>query len=97
MNKDYDNCDFLEAIQNYGELEHEELMELTDGKPIIINGVEVDTILDDGGLKYSYIKDGSAYSRPLFIDDIDEELCDKIYEFLCDNRNENLDFFNGLC
>jgi hypothetical protein len=37
-----------------------------------------------------------AYSTSLDIDDIDEEICDKIYEFLCDNCNENLDFFNGL-
>ena len=93
----YDSDDFFDAVVNYGELEHDELMELTGGKPIVINGKEVDTILDDDGLKYSYIgEDGIAYSRPLFIDDIDEEICDRIYEFLCDNRNVNNDFFNGL-
>ena len=93
----YDSYDFLDAIKNYGELEHDEIMDITDGEPIIINGKEVDSILDDDGLKFSYIKNGVAYSTRLNIDDIDEEICDKIYEFLCDNRNENLDFFNGLC
>ena len=93
---EYDSNDFFEAVKNYGELEHNEIMDITNGKPIIINGKEVDTILDDDGLKFSYIKNGVAYSKRLDIDDIDEEICDKIYEFLCDNRNENLDFFNGL-
>lgn len=93
---EYDSYDFFEAVKNYGELEHNEIMDITNGKPIIINGKEVDTILDDDGLKFSYIKNGVAYSKRLDIDDIDEEICDKIYEFLCDNRNENLDFFNGL-
>jgi hypothetical protein len=93
---EYDSNDFFEAVKNYGELEHNEIMDITNGKPIIINGKEVDTILDDDGLKFSYIKNGVAYSKRLDIDDIDEEICDKIYKFLCDNRNENLDFFNGL-
>jgi hypothetical protein len=93
---EYDSYDFFEAVKNYGELEHDEIMGITDGKPIIIDGKEVDTILDDDGLKFSYIKNGVAYSKRLDIDDIDEEICDKIYEFLCDNRNENIDFFNGL-
>ena len=93
---EYDSYDFFEAVKNYGELEHDEIMGITDGKPIIIDGKEVDTILDDDGLKFSYIKNGVAYSKRLDIDDIDEEICDKIYEFLCDNRNENADFFNEL-
>ena len=93
---EYDDYDFLRAIKNYGELEHNEIMDITDDKPIIINGKEIDTILDDDGLKFSYIENGIAYSKHLDIDDIDEEICDKIYEFLCDNRNENLDFFNSL-
>ena len=93
---EYDSYDFFEAVKNYGELEHDEIMGITDGKPIIIDGKEVDTILDDDGLKFSYIKNGVAYSKRLDIDDIDEEICDKIYEFLCDNRNENIDFFNEL-
>jgi hypothetical protein len=95
--KYYSNNDFFDAVVGYGELEHDELMELTDGQPIIIDGREVDTILDDNGLKFSYIgEDGMAYSRPLYIDDIDKEICDRIYEFLCDNRNVNNDFFNRL-
>jgi hypothetical protein len=93
---EYDNIDFLKAIRGYGELEHDDLMDITDDEPIIIDGKEVDSILDDDGLKFSYIKNGVAYSRRLDIDDIDEEICDKIYEFLCDNRNENIDFFNSL-
>ncbi len=93
----YDNSDFFDAVIGYGELEHDELMELTDGKPIIIDGREVNSILDDDGLKFSYIgEDGVPYSRRLDIDDIDEEICDKIYEFLCDNRDTNMDFFNSL-
>jgi hypothetical protein len=82
---EYDSYDFFEAVKNYGELEHDEIMGITDGKPIIIDGKEVDTILDDDGLKFSYIKNGVAYSKRLDIDDIDEEICDKIYEFLCNN------------
>jgi len=93
----YDSIDFFDAVKHYGELNHDEIMEITNDEPIIINGKEVDSILDDDGLKFSYIKNGVAYSTRLDIDDIDEEICDKIYEFLCDNRNENLDFFNGLC
>ncbi len=94
----YNSYDFFKAVKHYGELEHDEIMDITDDKPIIINGKEVDSILDDDGLKFSYIgDDGCAYSRHLDIDDIDEEICDKIYDFLCDNRNENFDFFNGLC
>ena len=94
---EYDSYDFLDAVKNYGELEHDELMDITNDEEIIINGKVVDSILDDDGLKFSYIKNGVAYSTSLDIDDIDEEICDKIYEFLCDNRNENTDFFNGLC
>jgi len=93
---EYDSQDFFEAVKNYGELEHNELMGITNDEEIIIDGKVVDSILDDDGLKFSYIKNGVAYSKRLDIDDIDEEICDKIYEFLCDNRNENLDFFNGL-
>ena len=26
-----------------------------------------------------------------------DEICEKIYDFLCDNRNTNADFFNSLC
>lgn len=94
---EYDSKDFYDAVVGYGELGHDEIMGITDGKPIIINGKEVDSILDDDGLKFSYIKNGVAYSTRFYIDDIDEEICDKIYEFLCDNRNENIDFFNRLC
>lgn len=93
---EYDSKDFYDAVVGYGELEHDEIMGITDGEPIIIYGKEVDSILDDDGLKFSYIKNGVAYSTRLDIDDIDEEICDKIYEFLCDNRNTNNDFFNGL-
>ena len=93
---EYDNIDFLEAVRGYGELEYDDLMDITDDEPIIIDGKEVDSILDDDGLKFSYIENGVAYSKRLDIDDIDEEICDKIYEFLCDNRNENIDFFNSL-
>ena len=93
---EYDSCDFLDAVKNYGELEHDEIMDITNDEEIIINGKVVDSILDDDGLKFSYIENGVAYSTRLDVDDIDEEICDKIYEFLCDNRNENLDFFNGL-
>ena len=93
---EYDSYDFLDAVKNYGELEHDEIMDITNDEEIIINGKVVDSILDDDGLKFSYIENGVAYSTRLDIDDIDEEICDKIYEFLCDNRNENLDFFNGL-
>lgn len=92
----YDEADFYNALVGYGELEHDDLMDITDDEPIIIDGKEVDSILDDDGLKFSYIENGVAYSRRLDIDDIDEEICDKIYEFLCDNRNENIDFFNSL-
>lgn len=94
---EYDSCDFLDAVKNYGELEHDEIMDITNDEEIIINGKVVDSILDDDGLKFSYIENGVAYSTRLDIDDIDDEICDKIYEFLCDNRNENIDFFNGLC
>lgn len=93
---EYDSYDFLDAVKNYGELEHDEIMDITNDEEIIINGKVVDSILDDDGLKFSYIENGVAYSTRLDVDDIDEEICDKIYEFLCDNRNENLDFFNGL-
>lgn len=93
---EYDNIDFLEAVRGYGELEYDDLMGITDDEPIIIDGKEVDSILDDNGLKFSYIENDVAYSRRLDIDDIDEEICDKIYEFLCDNYNENIDFFNSL-
>ena len=93
---EYNSCDFLDAVKNYGELEHDEIMEITNDEEIVIDGKVVDSILDDDGLKFSYIENGVAYSKRLDIDDIDEEICDKIYEFLCDNRNENLDFFNGL-
>ena len=93
---EYDSCDFLDAVKNYGELEHDEIMDITNDEEIIINGKVVDSILDDDGLKFSYIENGVAYSKHLDIDDIDEEICDKIYEFLCDNRNENADFFNEL-
>ena len=89
---------FFDALVGYGELEHNEIMELTDGKPIIIDGKEVDSILDDDGLKYSYIDDnGVAYSRKLYLSDLDDEICEKIYDFLCDNRNTNTDFLNSLC
>jgi hypothetical protein len=89
---------FFNALVGYGELEHDEIMKLTDGKPIIIDGKEVDSILNDDGLKYSYINDnGDAYSRTLYLSDLDDEICEKIYDFLCDNRNTNTDFFNSLC
>lgn len=94
---EYNSCDFLDAVKNYGELEHVEIMDITNDEEIVINGKVVDSILDDDGLKFSYIENGVAYSKRLDIDDIDEEICDKIYEFLCDNCNENIDFFNGLC
>jgi hypothetical protein len=93
----YDEADFYDALVGYGELEHDVIMDITDGKPIIINGKEVDSILDDDGLKFSYIgANGAAYSTRLNIDDIDNEICDRIYEFLCGNRNVNTDFFNEL-
>lgn len=89
--------DFFKAVKGYGELEHAEIMEITGGKPIVIDGKEVDSILDDCGLKFSYIaENGIAYSRDLNIDDIDEDVRQKIYDFLCDNRNTNTDFFNSL-
>lgn len=94
---EYDNHEFLNAIIHYGELEHNEIIDLNDGEPLVINGREVQSILDDDGLKYSYFGDnGVEYSTPFYIDDIPEEICDKIYEFLCDNWDDNYDFFNSL-
>ena len=91
---EYDSFDFFKALQGYGELEYDDIVDLNNGKPLVINGLEVESILDDDGLKFSYIgEDDVAYSRTLYLDDIDEELCDKIYEFLCDNRNTNTYFF----
>jgi hypothetical protein len=89
---------FLNAVTGYGELTHDEIMALTDGKPVIVDGKVVDSILDDDGLKYSYLdENGVAYSRNLHIDDLDGEILEKIYDYLCDNRNTNTDFFNSLC
>ena len=94
---EYDSCDFFDALQHYGELEHDVLMDITEDEPLIIDGKEVDTILDDDGLKFSYVgDDGEHYSTSLSIRDIDKEICDKIYEYLCDNRNVNQDFFDSL-
>ena len=88
---------FYKAVKEYGELEHNEIMEITNGEPIIINGKEVDSILDDDGLKFAYIgEDGSAYERSLYIDDIDKDVRKKLYDYLKDNRNTNTEFFNSL-
>ena len=92
-----DSCDFFDALQHYGELEHEVLMDITEDEPLIIDGKEVDTILDDDGLKFSYVgDDGEHYSTSLSIRDIDKKIRDEIYEYLCDNRNVNQDFFDSL-
>ena len=95
--KYYNNYDFLNAIIHYGELEYDEIVKLNDGKPLVINGKEVKSILNDDGLKFSYIADnGIEYSKSLNINDIQEKVRNKIYKFLCDNWNDNYDFFNGL-
>ena len=92
-----DSCDFFDALQHYGEIEHEVLMDITEDEPLIIDGKEVDTILDDDGLKFSYVgDDGEHYSTSLSIRDIDKKIRDEIYEYLCDNRNVNQDFFDSL-
>lgn len=88
---------FYKAVKEYGELEHNEIMEITNGEPIIINGKEVDSILDDDGLKFAYIgEDGRAYERSLYIDDLDKDVRKKLYDYLKGNRNTNTEFFNSL-
>ena len=75
---------------------------MTGGNPIIIDGREVDSIYwstsgDDDYLVYSYIgNDGRSYETTLSLDDIPDDVVDIIYEYLCDNEDTNVDYFNSL-
>ena len=100
--EDYDDYDFLDALLHYGELDHETLMEITNNKPIKIKGKEVDSIYwstdgnDNDYLVYSY-KDGkNDYEKELDLNNIPDKIVDKIYKFLCDNEDPNVDYFNSL-
>ena len=31
---EYNSCDFLDAVKNYGELEHDEIMEITNDEEL---------------------------------------------------------------
>lgn len=101
-NGEYDDEDFLDALIHYGELEHDEIMQFTGGDPIIIDDHEVDSIYwstegNDNYLVYSYIgNDGRSYEATLSLDDIPGEVVDSIYEYLCDNEDTNIDYFNSL-
>lgn len=100
-NREYDDADFLDALVHYGELDHETLMEITDGRPIELDGKEVDSIYwstldDDDYLVYSYKQDGSEYERELSLGSLPDDIVDKIYDFLVDNEDPNVDYFNSL-
>ena len=100
-NREYDDDDFLDALVHYGELDHETLMEITDGRPIELDGKEVDSIYwstldDDDYLVYSYKQDGSEYERELSLGSLPDDIVDKIYDFLVDNEDPNVDYFNSL-
>jgi hypothetical protein len=82
---DYSDVDFYEALEKYGDISHNELMEITNGEPFIIKGIIVNSILADA--KFSYIgADNNTYYMPFDIFDIDESICNKIYEFLLNNK-----------
>lgn len=100
---EYDDNDFLDALIHYGELEHDEIMQFTGGDPIIIDGNELDSIYwsqlgDSEYLVYSYKdpKTGSSYEKELSLDDIPGDVVDSIYEYLQDNEDPNVDYFNSL-
>ena len=96
---DYSDVDFYEALEKYGDINHNEIMEITNGKPLIIKGIIVHSILTNAkssfnmvnsiltDAKFSYIgADNNTYFMALDIFDIDEDICDKIYEFLLNNK-----------
>ena len=100
-NREYDDADFLDALVHYGELDHETLMEITDGRPLELDGKEVDSIYwstlgDDDYLVYSYKQDGREYERELSLGSLPDDIVDKIYDFLVDNEDPNVDYFNSL-
>ena len=96
---DYSDVDFYEALEKYGDISHNELMEITNGEPLIIKGIIVNSILADAkssynmvssiltNAKFSYIgADNNTYYMPFDIFDIDENICNKIYDFLLNNK-----------
>ena len=96
---DYSDVDFYESLEKYGDINHNKLMEITNGEPIIVKGIIVNSILVDEkssyigvnsiltNAKFSYIgADNNTYYMALDIFDIDEDICDKIYKFLLNNK-----------
>jgi hypothetical protein len=78
-------------------------MQFTGGDPIIIDDHELDTIYwsqsgDEEYLVYSY-KDpesGHELEAQLSLDDIPGDVVDSLYEYLQDNEDPNVDYFNSL-
>ena len=82
---EYNQIDFVKLLENHGELRHNELMRLTYGSAIVIDNNEVDTLLVDWRLAYSYQKDGEKCTADLRMWDIEENLRDKIVKYLYEN------------
>lgn len=83
---DFDEDDFLNALNDYGEFEYEDILMALDGNPLYIGNSKVMSLLDDDGLKYSYKgKNNIEVEVPLVFDRLDDETLEKLYNYLMDN------------
>ena len=107
---DYQEIDdnmFFDALYNYGELTGEELEEIL-GEPLYIKGNKVtgirtyDDLHDINGdeydeVMYSFINNkGIELETEFYIDLLNDEQLDSIYNYLTDNENPNIEFFDSL-
>ena len=84
---DFDHKDFIDAIEEYGEFEYEDILMATGGEPLYINNEKVLSILIDDGLKYSYKPTNKKYevAQSLNINSIDDETLEQLYNYLISN------------
>jgi hypothetical protein len=107
---DYQEIDddmFFDALYNYGELTSEDLKEIL-GEPLFIDGKEVTGIYaysdmqDINGdeydeIMYSFINNkGQELESVFYIDMLDDEQLESIYNYLTDNENPNIEYFDSL-
>jgi hypothetical protein len=106
---DYQEIDddmFFDALYNYGELTKDDLEEIF-GEPLFIDGKEVTGLYASNDLQdingdeyneiiYSFINNGRELESVFYTDLLNDEQLDSIYNYLIDNENPNIEFFDSL-
>lgn len=100
LNEDKEIIDYdmlYDALENYGELTYDDIHSIFNDSLFNTNGTELDSIyVYDDNIYHAFRTPKGTFEREFYLSDYTDDQLQKIYNFLIQNENPNIEFFKQL-